>query len=152
MPRGKVEDESGQPRREGYSCLDSLSDGGRSNGESSSFSKVVLPGGEGDGVPLSCGSAVSSGPGVDGGDATVDSFGGVREGARAGSIQAVPNSNLLSVLVVHLDTGREGFVEEFDGVEGLFLGHIRTGGSTGDLAPDVRALGRLGWGKAVLGG
>ena len=156
MPRGKVGDVLGQPRREGYSCLDSHSgSGARVLGDVlTSVRKVFFPGTQGDGEPLSSISrctAFSSGPVVDGADGTVESVRGLVEGA-SGCIQAVFNSNHLSVSRVHLDTSREGFVEEFDGVEGLFLGHIGTGGSTGDSAPDVTTLAIGGWGKAVPGG
>jgi len=182
MPRGKVRDVLGQPRREGYSCLDSHivgsrddgrglnggrsvghSDGGRSkNGETlvkgdflTSVSKVEFPGTHGSGEPLS--SSISWDFAVSSGP-VVDGADGTVESVRglvegaSGCIQAGVNSNHLSVSRVHLDTSREGFVEEFDGVEGLFLGHIRTALSTGDSSPDVRTLAFGGCGKAVVFG
>merc|ERR1712166_473177 len=155
MPRGEVGDVLRQPRREGYSCLD-LHSGGTSHG-SYLFSLVLLPGCQGDGVPLSSVSswdiAVSFGPVVDGADGTVESVNGLVEGARSCICsQAGINSHGLSVLLVQLDILTEGLVEEFDGAEGLFLSHIRTGVSTGDSSADVLGLGFGGFGKAVLGG
>jgi len=61
----------------------------------------------------------------------------------------VLNSNDLSVLLGQLDTCGKGFVEEFDGVEGLFRGH-RLLGTIGDGFEDVRSLLDGGSGKAAL--
>merc|ERR1712166_1244872 len=151
MPRGEVGDVLRQPRREGYSCLD-LHSGGTSHG-SYLFSLVLLPGCQGDGVPLSSVGlwdiAVSSGPGVDVVDGTVESFRGFSKGA-SGSSQACINSHGLSVLLVQLDILTEGLVEEFDGTEALFSGHIGLG-TISDSFEDVLGLGYGGFGKAVLG-